>query len=486
MGVTTTIFQKKDEDYIRILSTAEGKGGKEMLGTALDRNGDVYKAIQKGETFVGEAFADGVEYEAKYVPIFDKNNKVIGIKFVGQKTEFVREGLDKQIGAFVKMILIVTLVIMIIASIVSYFIGSTIANPIIVIAKRLDKLSNYDLSDCEECLGTSIKRNDEIGMISRGLIKMQGNFVELIKKARNEAINVAKSSETLSSITAEVASASEEMARTIEKIAIGVNQQASDTECATNNVDDINNLLEENSLYLQNLNNATDLIDTQKIEGYAILKELIQKTSNSNEAIAEIYEAIQSNNRSAENIEQASGIIQSIAEQTNLLALNAAIEAARAGDAGRGFSVVAEEIRKLAEQSNLFTGKIKEIISELKEKSSSAVKKMEDVKDIVSSQTASVKETEGKFESIADAIESMKEVIDKINDSSKSMGVNKDKLLTLMHNLFAVSQENAAGSEETSAAMQEQSASIIEISQLSENLKEIADELEVLIEKFKI
>lgn len=486
MGVSTTIFQKKGEDYVRVLTTAEGKGGKEVLGTTLDRNGEVYKTIQKGESFVGEASVDGVEYESKYVPIFDKNGKTIGIKFVGQKVEIVRQGIDRQIKAFVKLILFVTLIIMIIASVVSYLIGAKIANPIIVIAKRLEKLSNYDLSDCEGCLGVSAERDDEIGMISKGLIKMQDNFVELLKKARSEAVNVAKSSENLTSITAEVASASEEMARTIEKIAIGVNQQAEDTESATNNVDEINSLLEENSLYLQNLNNATDHIDAQKIEGFAILKELIKKTNNSNDAIEEIYEAIQSNNRSAENIEEASGMIQSIAEQTNLLALNAAIEAARAGDAGRGFSVVAEEIRKLAEQSNLFTGKIKNIISELKDKSSSAVSKMGDVKEIVSSQTESVKETEGKFESIANAIESMKEVIDKINDSSKSMGVNKDKLMTLMHNLFAVSQENAAGSEETSAAMQEQSASIIEISQLSENLKEISEELEVLIEKFKI
>lgn len=486
MGVRTTIFKKEGNKFVRVLTTARDSSGQNLLGTTLSTDSEAYKAIMNGENYTGTMGVEGIEYESKYVSLLDKDKRIIGIKFVGQPVDIIKKSVDEQIYSFMKVIFLVTFVIIIIASILSYFIGSSIANPISLISERLDKLSNYDLSDCEGCMVKLQDRDDEIGMISRSLVKMQENFVELITKARKEAVKVAKSSENLSTIMSQVASSSEEMSRTVEKIAIGVNQQASDTEAATNNVEEINSLLEENGLYLQNLNNATNHIDSQKIEGFDILRDLIDKTNNSNEAIEEIHEAIQSNNRSAENIEEASRMIESIAEQTNLLALNAAIEAARAGDAGRGFSVVAEEIRKLAEQSNLFTGKIKEIISELKEKSGNAVTKMGQVKSIVSSQSQSVKDTEGKFESIADAIESMKEVIDKINNSSKSMAVNKDQLMELMHSLFAVAQENAAGSEETSAAMQEQSASAIEISQLSENLTRISEDLEVLIEKFKI
>lgn len=164
----------------------------------------------------------------------------------------------------------------------------------------------------------------------------------------------------------------------------------------------------------------------------------------------------------------------------------AAIEAARAGEAGRGFSVVAEEIRKLAEQSNLFTGKIKEIISELKSKSQGAVNKMTEVNTIINSQNKSVTQTEEKFESIAQAIESMKEVIFSLNTSSENMNQNKDKLVELMQNLFGIAQENAAGSEEASAAMEQQTASIIETANSSKALAKIADNLDELVKKFKL
>ncbi|KHF05141.1 chemotaxis protein, partial [Vibrio parahaemolyticus] len=107
-----------------------------------------------------------------------------------------------------------------------------------------------------------------------------------------------------------------------------------------------------NKEYVKELNNAAKDIEDRKEEGFSILKELIEKTKENNEAATNIYEIILSNNKSAEKIDSASSMIQSIADQTNLLALNAAIEAARAGEQGRGFAVVAEEVRKLAEQSS--------------------------------------------------------------------------------------------------------------------------------------
>ena len=146
-------------------------------------------------------------------------------------------------------------------------------------------------------------------------------------------------------------------------------------------------------------------IELRKNEGFTILSELVSKTELSQSISDSVYEIILSNNESAEKIENASGMIQNIADQTNLLALNAAIEAARAGEAGRGFAVVADEIRKLAEQSNSFTKEIKDIIAELKHKSQFAVDTTVQSKEIAENQAQSVKETEEKFELIANAID---------------------------------------------------------------------------------
>jgi len=237
---------------------------------------------------------------------------------------------------------------------------------------------------------------------------------------------------------------------------------------------------------MHELKDAVLVIDKEKEEGFKIIKILVAQTDKSNTASDLVYQAILSNNESTEKIESASLMIQNIADQTNLLALNAAIEAARAGEAGRGFAVVADEIRKLAEQSNTFTNDIKLVIDELKLRSQGAVSSMGEVKGIVDSQTISVKETESKFNGIAGAIDSIKEIIEQLNDSMKLMAVSKTKIVELTQNLSAISEENAAGTQEASASMEEQNAAIQEIANSAEGLSGIAQELQLLIGKFKV
>ena len=205
-----------------------------------------------------------------------------------------------------------------------------------------------------------------------------------------------------------------------------------------------------------------------------------------NEATETVYSIIMSNNESAQKIQEASEMIQSIADQTNLLALNAAIEAARAGEAGRGFAVVADEIRKLAEQSNSFTNDIKLVIEELRSKSQAAVTTMQGVKVMFDEQSKSVNQTGDKFEMIAKAIDSIKLIIDSLNESSMQMADNKNSIIDLVSNLSAISEENAAGTQEVAASTQQQAATIAELANAGDSLASVAEELRALVHKFKV
>lgn len=445
---------------------------------------DIFEKINRGEVFSKYTYSASTKREMfkSFAPISIGNTNTYW--FFG--TVIPEEEIFKDLNKTVKLVVSISLLSLIVLIIAIYFVTGSITKPIGDITERLNELANFDFTYTEDTKAIKhLKRKDEIGQMTKALRLMRDNIVVLLKNITKTSETVASASEELTATSQYSATASEEVAKTIEEIARGASEQAGNTENSAENVENMGKLIEEDGRYVENLNLAAKKIEKQKEEGFIILKDLIDKTNRSNDAAKTIYETVISNNESAEKIEDASSMIQSIADQTNLLALNAAIEAARAGENGRGFAVVAEEIRKLAEESNNFTEEIKTVIKELKTKSQDAVDVMNEVKQIVDSQTESVKATEQKFDMIASSIEVTNDIIEKLNESAGLMHNNKNKLVDLMQNLSAIAEENAAGTEEASASMEEQAASIEEIANASEGLAHMAQELQASINKFK-
>lgn len=383
--------------------------------------------------------------------------------------------------------ILVTVVVSVVLSILMLYIRSSITKPLKKVTQLINKQAELDFKGNKDKALLRLKdKNDEIGMMIKALSEMEENVRDFVIKTSEVTKQVALSSGKLSKISGQTASTSEEISKTIESIADGAGEQAKDTEQSAGNVQQLGKLLEQDAAYLEELNQETDEIDGKKNDGFTILKELNTKTDQNNQAAERIYKIIVENNESAVKIETASSMIQNIASQTNLLALNAAIEAARAGEAGRGFSVVADEIRKLAEQSDSFTKEIMKVIEELKKNSTTAVDEVDEVRNIVISQSKSVSLTENKFDQIALSIEKIKQIIMNLNQSSKVMNENKATIDELMQNLAAIAQENAASTEEASASIQEQANAIMEIAQASSQMEMIATELGEVIQKFTI
>ena len=348
---------------------------------------------------------------------------------------------------------------------------------------NLNKISEGDFTDTDITNGSF--RDDEVGKMLNEINSVRESLKFMIKSIEDKSRQLTETSETLANISSQSASTSQEVNSAVDEIARGAMEQAKDAETTAISMSGMNDLLVKEADFIKALNMALDKIESRKDEGFKIVNDLVLKTEDTIKSSDEVNNIILSNNESAEKIESASSMIESIAAQTNLLALNAAIEAARAGEAGRGFSVVADEIRKLAEQSNSFTKDIKAVISELKNKSYSAVEIMKQSKLVSEEQSLAVQNTEAQFKEIAVSINSIKIVLDNLTKLANDLKSHKENVMGAIENLSAITEESVAGAEEVSASMESQLASVEEISASCETLYEVAKELEVLVERFK-
>ncbi|AZR72193.1 hypothetical protein BBF96_01540 [Anoxybacter fermentans] len=383
--------------------------------------------------------------------------------------------LRKQLLFLIAIIILATLLIGFVVS--NYFYQPI--NKLNQIASEMAKY-NFDLTF------EDIRRKDEFKELLNSFKIMAGNIGQLIKQTKTTLENVAKSSSNIVEISSQTTEASNQLTEVIQGIAERTSVQSNSTELGLQNIKELETKFQEIVAGFDRILELSESSNSLAMEGLEVINKLIKKNQDTLSFIIKNHDIIESLQKKSENIGQITALITSIAEQTNLLALNAAIESARAGEAGYGFSVVAEEIRELAQKSAEAAQDITSLIKTIQDEIRLVVENVNKSRGIVDEQSQVVKETENYFKNIANENNQVLEKIKSIADIVQIIKANNQEVLSHMEKVYSMAEEVAASTEEVSATTEEQTASMEELNNLIKEQQKVIQKLQDLILKFKI
>lgn len=389
---------------------------------------------------------------------------------------------DKRAGSGRIFQIAITVVGVLLGLLIAYIISKMIANPIRKLTQSATQIAAGDLTTPP----VEVNTKDEINQLATSFNLMKDNLRSLISEVNGNALHVTASAEQLSASMDEVSKTSQEITRNMDTIS--TSSQISSTAAKESSL-----AMEETASGLQKIaesaqtlqtavvdtvsiaSNSTESVETAKNQ-MGIIQQSSHKTSNLIKRLSE---------QSVE-IEKITQVITAITEQTNLLALNAAIEAARAGEHGKGFAVVADEVRKLAEESKQSANQIVTLIMEIQQDTREVEKSINESLQNVDSGVGIIAETGAAFQQISSAINDMAAQIEEVSAATEEISASAEEVASSTQEIVAQSSESADATIQNAAALQEQMATMEQVNDVARDLSEQAMNLQELIQKFRI
>ncbi|WP_341876316.1 methyl-accepting chemotaxis protein [Defluviitalea saccharophila] len=376
--------------------------------------------------------------------------------------------------------LLTAFVLILVVILIAYWIANGISRPITSVVQLMEMAAQGDLT-----VSSSYKSKTEIGRLSTSFSHMIANVRDLIKKIDELGKQVFSSSEILSATTEETTASIDSISQAITAVANGANEQAKDIDDGAKEVSALAEEIEAISYQVSQSREDSQLIHEANIKGLEAMERLETKNHESNTVRKNVDNIVEQLNHKANEITSIVETIVGISKQTNLLALNAAIEASRAGEAGQGFAVVAEEVRKLAEDTSEASNNVKKIILDIQQD----VKKTQDAmvifKVVSEEQSQAVVHSKDIFTEISNGIQVIVNRINDITTGLQNVKNGKEKVLSSIQDISAVSEETAASSEQASASMEQQIAAAEQVGNLADELHKMATQLSTAIHRFK-
>ena len=437
----------------------------------------VIELAKKGDTTAAAELLENSGEEYNFIG--DKLNDILD-----NRKDFIHEEVVESAAKYneTRIILIISIVIVVLFSVfMAYIISKYILSSIHYLSDVSRELAAGNLT-----VEAKARSKDEFGQLTE-------LFADTIEKLRLLIENIQKNAKEAATFAAQLnenanqsALATQQVAASIGNVAENASKQGDAVERSTEDIRAFAELLQKFETKANSSVDAAKHVEQIADSGQAAVSGAVDQMSAVAETVERSAQVVKKLSDRSAQIGNISSTIAGIAEQTNLLALNAAIEAARAGEAGRGFAVVADEVRKLAEGSNVAAQKIADLVSKVQVEIDEALMQMERGNKEVESGKVVVAAAGDSFKNITDAIVELTNHAEEILTNAQTASARVDTLVGSMNELNRSSKDVSYETESVSAATEEQSASIDEVASASKKLSDLAGELTNSTAKFKI
>lgn len=381
-----------------------------------------------------------------------------------------------------RSVIVATLVTMLGSVMVALMIARIITKPIHSLLGQVSQIAKGDLSGED----INVKSKDEIGQLAKAFDEMKSHLRSLIGKTKEMSDQVTATAQELSASSQESVTVTNQVATTIQD----VSEQSMDTvdraKASVIAAKEMSAGVERITFATADVSIKADEAASHAEDGERSIERAIEQIDTAQHSVQQSATFIKQLGERSSEIGSILELIHSIAEQTNLLALNAAIEAARAGEHGKGFAVVADEVRKLAEESGRSANQISKMLATIQQDTEKAIQEMDKGQVEVEKGTKVVGDAGATFAKITASIAAVNEQMLDVSTATQQIARNTIELSDSIQNMEQASMQNADHSQTVAASTEEQLSSMEEIAYSAEQLSNLAAGLQEEINRFKL